>query len=99
VSVASNVHGKFALANGILAIPTVAFEVPGAKVELAGSSDLKGRTLGLAGTLQMKATVSQAVGGFKSIFLKVADPFFKKNGMGASCRSRSKARSTHRRSG
>ena len=82
-NVASNVRGKFTLANSILKIPDVAFEVPGAVVQLNGSSDLKTHTLALTGTLRMQATVSQAVGGFKSIFLKVADPFFRKNGAGA----------------
>jgi hypothetical protein len=57
--------------------------VPGATVDLSGSSNLKLQTLGLTGTLQMEATVSKAVGGFKSIFLKLVDPFFRKNGMGA----------------
>jgi hypothetical protein len=35
---------------------------------------------GDASLLNMEANVSKAVGGFKSIFLKVLDPFFRKNG-------------------
>ena len=82
-NVASNLRGKFSLARGTLKVPTVTFEVPGATVQLDGSSDLKAHTMDLTGTLQMEATVSKAVGGFKSVFLKLADPFFRKNGMGA----------------
>jgi hypothetical protein len=36
--------------------------------------------LDLRGTPQMDASVSQVVGGFKSIFLKLVDPFFRKHG-------------------
>ena len=35
------------------------------------------------GTLRMEATVSQAVGGFKSIFIRPFDFVFRKEGAGA----------------
>ena len=47
--------------------------------------------LDFAGTLTMDATISRAVGGVKSIFLKPFDFWFKKNGAGASCPSISAA--------
>ena len=78
--VASNVKGRFTLARGVVKLRDLTFEVPGANVMLAGSCDLRSRALDLAGTLRMEASVSKAVGGFKSIFLKVFDPFFRKNG-------------------
>ncbi len=79
-TVASNVKGKFALARGVLRFGDLSFEVPGADVALTGSCNLRDRALDLAGTLRMQATVSQAVGGFKSMFLKLVDPFFKRRG-------------------
>ena len=79
-TVASNVKGTFTLARGVVQLSDLTFQVPGADVLLAGSCDLRNRALDLAGTLRMQASVSQAVGGFKSIFLRLVDPFFRKNG-------------------
>ena len=39
--------------------------------------------LDFRGTLSMRASVSQAVGGFKSIFIKPFDGLFRRNGQGA----------------
>lgn len=78
----SNLKGNFGLKNGVMHLQGLTFQVPGANVLLDGSADLQSRALELRGTLQMQASVSQAVGGFKSIFLKVVDPFFKKAGRG-----------------
>jgi hypothetical protein len=80
--VASNLKGTFALNNGVMRLRNLTFQVPGANVLLDGTADLRSRALNLRGTLQMQASVSQAVGGFKSIFLKIVDPFFRKPGRG-----------------
>jgi hypothetical protein len=80
--VASNLKGAFALNNGVMRLRNLTFQVPGANVLLDGTADLRSRALSLRGTLQMQASVSQAVGGFKSIFLKIVDPFFRKPGKG-----------------
>jgi len=81
-NVATNVRGRFSLAKGVMKVPALSFEVPGALVSLAGECNFKVRSLALQGTLQMQASVSKAVGGFKSIFLRVVDPFFRKKGRG-----------------
>jgi len=78
--VASDVRSQFTLQNGVMSLRGLAFSVPGSTVTLDGTCNLRDRTLDLVGTLDMQASVSQAVGGFKSIFLKIVDPFFRKNG-------------------
>ena len=82
-SIASRVSGAFDLKAGVLHLRDVAFSVPGAGVALSGTYTLKGGSLDFAGTLTMDATISRAVGGVKSIFLKPFDFWFKKNGAGA----------------
>lgn len=81
-SVASDVRGGFALTDGVLELRGLSFKVPGAAVALDGSGNLRTRALDLKGTLTMEASISEAVGGFKSIFLKLVDPFFRKKGQG-----------------
>ena len=48
-----------------------------------GRQEIDGEIIDFRGTLKMQATVSQAVGGFKSIFLKPFDPLFRDKGAGA----------------
>ena len=50
---------------------------------MAGSYKLPDESLDFAGQLRMKAKLSQTVTGKKSFFLKLADPFFKKDGAGS----------------
>jgi len=52
-------------------------------VRLDGTYALATESLDFRGTLSMTATVSQAVGGFKSIFIKPFDGLFRRNGQGA----------------
>jgi hypothetical protein len=79
--VSSDFTGSFKLANGVLTIPTVAFGVPGSVVRLSGSYGLTSEAIDFKGTLYMDAKISETVGGFKSVLLKVVDPLFKgKNG-------------------
>jgi len=75
--VTSNFLGKFKLADGRLELPQLTFEVPGAKVELAGAYGLKDETIDFKGRLLLEAKVSQTVTGVKSVLLKVVDPLFK----------------------
>jgi hypothetical protein len=81
--VASDLVGTFTLAGGRLTIPGVTFGVPGSAVMLAGTYNLGSETLDFTGTLSMEAKVSETVGGFKSVLLKVVDPLFKKEGGGS----------------
>jgi hypothetical protein len=82
--VASDFQGKFKLGGGRLALPEVSFDVPGARVELAGSYALKRETLDFKGQLLLDAKISQTTTGWKSLLLKAVDPLFKrKNGSGS----------------
>jgi hypothetical protein len=81
--VLTNLSGRFALESGIFSLRSLRFRVPGADVALAGTYDVKSEALDLAGTLRMDATVSEAVGGFKSIFIRPFDGLFRKDGAGA----------------
>jgi hypothetical protein len=76
-AVTSDFAGSFKLANGVLTIPTVAFNVPGSLVRLSGSYGLTSEAIDFKGTLFMDAKISEAVGGFKGVLLKVIDPLFK----------------------
>jgi hypothetical protein len=82
--VASDFQGHFKLGNGRLALPDLSFDVPGARVELAGTYALKQETVDFKGQLLLDAKVSQTVTGWKSLLLKVVDPLFKqKDGSGS----------------
>jgi AsmA-like protein len=79
--VASDFNGQFALANGVLSLPSVTFAVPGAGVQLAGQYALRPEEINFRGNLLMDAKLSQAVGGgIKGMLLKVIDPIFQKDG-------------------
>ncbi|MGH9809386.1 MAG: AsmA-like C-terminal region-containing protein, partial [Terriglobia bacterium] len=82
-NVFSNLKGRFVLRGGAMSFSRLTFQVPGAQVSLNGSYGLEDETFDLHGKLRMKAKVSQTMTGWKSVLLKAADPFFKKNGAGA----------------
>ena len=82
--VASDFQGRFKLGAGRLLLPDVSFDVPGARVELAGNYALKPETLDFKGQLLLDAKISQTTTGWKSLLLKVVDPLFKqKDGTGS----------------
>lgn len=81
--VASDMKAKFSLKRGIARFTGLSFKVPGASVLLNGSNNLQSGALDFRGKLRMDATLSQATSGVKSFFLKLVDPFFKKDGAGA----------------
>ena len=82
--VASDFQGRFTLGNGRLALPDVTFDVPGARVELAGAYGLKSEIIDFKGQLLLDAKISQTMTGWKSLVLKVVDPLFKqKDGSGS----------------
>jgi hypothetical protein len=76
--VASDFQGRFKLGSGHLLLPDVSFDVPGARVELAGSYGLKTETIDFKGQLLLDAKISQTMTGWRSLLLKVVDPLFKK---------------------
>jgi hypothetical protein len=81
--VVTNLHGRVALAAGVAHLTQVTFQVPGANVALDGQYDLATGGLDFRGRLKMEASLSQAVGGFKSIFIRPFDALFRKDGAGA----------------
>ena len=75
--------GRFHLEHDFVTFKQLQFQVPGAEVRLDGTYDLPAETLDFRGALRMQAKLSQTVTGKKSFFLKLADPFFKKDGAGS----------------
>src|SRR5580693_1107936 len=80
--VISKMQGSFHLENQIMTFRSLAFEVPGAAVSVAGNYDMGHDTLDFHGALKLDAKLSQTMTGWKRWVLKPADPFFAKNGAG-----------------
>jgi hypothetical protein len=81
--VMTDLTGRFTVASGVLTLPRLTFGVPGASIELAGTYGFAHETIDFHGSLRMRATVSQAVGGFKSIFIRPFDFIFREGKTGA----------------
>ena len=79
--ISSKMEGDFHMADGVITLPDLQYNVPGAAIRLKGTYALEG-FLHFEGTARMQATVSQMVGGWKGLLLKPADRFFKKDGAG-----------------
>jgi hypothetical protein len=75
-------HGGFQLAEGVITLPSLNYDVPGAKIELKGTYAFEGGALNFDGSAKMEATVSKMVGGWKGLLLSPADRFLKKDGVG-----------------
>jgi hypothetical protein len=82
-SVVSAMKGRFKLRNETVSFSRLSFAVPGALVLLDGSYGLRTEDLDFHGKVQLQAKLSQTTTGFKSFLLKLADPFFKKEGGGS----------------
>jgi hypothetical protein len=80
--VPSQIAGSFTLANGVLNLPKLSYQMPGTQVDLAGKYSLDGETFDFAGTVKTKATASQMLTGWKSIAAMPFDRLLKKNGAG-----------------
>ena len=80
--VISRMQGSFHLENQVMTFRSLAFEVTGAAVSVAGNYNLANDTLDFHGALKLDAKISQTVTGWKRWLLKPADPFFAKNGAG-----------------
>jgi hypothetical protein len=81
--VLTDLSGQFAVGKSRVSLRGIRFDVPGATVRLNGTYGLASEALDFRGTLSMRASVSQAVGGFRSIFIKPFDGLFRKDGHGA----------------
>lgn len=78
--VAAAVSGKFRLAKGTVTLSAVQFQIPGAQIQISGAYALAGEDLDLRGKLKMQAPLSRTTTGIKSVLLRIADPFFSKDG-------------------
>jgi AsmA-like C-terminal region len=81
--VSSQFDGVFRLRDGVITIPSVTFDIPGAVVRLAGKYGIDDERVDFAGTVYMNAKVSETVTGYKRLLLKIADPLFAKDGGGS----------------
>jgi hypothetical protein len=81
-TVFSDMHGHFKLAGGILQLPDLEYQVPGAKILAHGNYGLQGGTLSFEGDARMDASLSKMIGGWKGFLLKPADRYLRKNGAG-----------------
>jgi AsmA-like C-terminal region len=82
--VSSYMTGKFLMGSGKLTLEDLQYTLPGATVQLAGVYTLDGKKFDFTGKVRTQAKLSQMVASrWKSWGLKVADPFFHKNGAGA----------------
>jgi hypothetical protein len=78
----SSMGGRFALAEAMLQVSGLHYEMPGAQVDLAGKYGLDGQTFDFAGTVKTKATASEMLTGWKSWVAKPFDPLLKRDGAG-----------------
>jgi hypothetical protein len=78
--VPADFEGEFRMANGTISFQRIAFEIPGANVNLSGGYALRARELDFEGHLLMDAKISESVTGVKGFFLKMVDPFFRDKG-------------------
>jgi hypothetical protein len=82
LQITSDLGGNFTLGEGSVTLKDLAFSVPGAEVTLHGTYGIHSERIDFSGFFRMQAKVSQAFTGWKSVLLKVADPFFAKHGAG-----------------
>lgn len=82
-NVPADFMGTFNLASGVLKLTKTEVQVPGAIIQVAGTYALGSEEVDFIGEALLEASLSKAVGGFKSIFLKPFNPLFRKNGSGA----------------
>jgi hypothetical protein len=82
--VTSQMSGAVVLNRGQLSITRLNYLLPGAQVSLDGTYTLDGRTFDFRGKVRTAATLSHMVATpWKSLLLRLADPFFSKHGAGA----------------
>jgi len=82
-NVASEMHGKFDVQNGVMTFSELRFDVPGAHVQMVGTFGLAHQDFDMHGTLDMDVELSQTTTGVKSFLLKAVNPLFAKPGGGS----------------
>jgi hypothetical protein len=82
VVVGSSLTGKFSMANAVIGVSDVDYEMPGAQLKLNGQMELVDSTYEFHGVVRTQATASQMTTGWKSLLLSPFDKLLKKNGAG-----------------
>jgi hypothetical protein len=80
--VASSMAGRFSLADAVVEVSELIYQMPGAEVRMEGKVQLVGSTFELHGKVRTQATASQMTTGWKSLLLSPFDKLLKKNGAG-----------------
>lgn len=80
--VRATMQSDFSMDRGVIALPNLQYNLPGAAIAMAGTFGVEGGKLDFTGTAKMQATVSQMIGGWKGVLAKPVDRFFKKDGAG-----------------
>jgi len=77
--VATDFAGRFVMKGGVLRFSSLAFTLPGARLDLTGTLAVRSETLNFRGTVRMEAKLSELTSGFKSVLLKAVDPLVRRN--------------------
>ncbi|HEY1742067.1 MAG TPA: hypothetical protein VGG18_02805 [Granulicella sp.] len=80
--VQSEMKAHFNLAQGVISVNNLNYQIPGALVLMNGVYSTDGNQFEFKGHVRTQATASQMVTGWKSWLLKGVDPFLQKNGAG-----------------
>ena len=80
--VASRMSVNFVLANSMVKLSSLVYQVPGAQALLNGVYSMDGNIFEFEGHVRTDAKASQMVTGWKSALLKPFDKFLEKNGAG-----------------
>ena len=78
LDVAENMKGNVEMKNAIVAFTDLYFGVPGALAHMHGTYEILTEKIDLHGDLRVDSKLSKGSAGIKAVFLKVAEPFFKK---------------------
>jgi hypothetical protein len=78
----STLQSSFTVAGGVVTLPDLVYEVPGASIALNGTYAIDGGAINFAGKAKMQATISKMLGGWKGALASPLDLLFKKDGAG-----------------
>ena len=81
-TVLTDLKGAVDLTGGVANFSYLDFGVPGAHARLHGTYNIENHRIGLHGQMEVDTQISKTSSGFKSLLLKVMDPFFRKKKKG-----------------
>jgi AsmA-like C-terminal region len=81
--VTAQVRTTYRAKEGTVTFSAITFDVPNASATATGTFNMLTKAIDLQGNLGMRATVSSAAGGIRSMLLLPLDPFYRKQGFGA----------------